>query len=169
MMKQLLALVFVTVPALASAQGQRAVQLGPGPEIPRTLRAAAAIDLTGTWVSVVTEDWRWRMMVPPRGDYAAVPLNGDGRQAADNWDPRADEGTNLQCKIYGAASVMRMPGRVRISWADDNALRIDTDAGAQTRMLRFGPSITLGAAPRTWQGTSTAIWQLPISSAPPPA
>ncbi len=159
-------------PRPASAQGQRAVQLGPGPEIPRTLRAAAAIDLTGTWVSVVTEDWRWRMMTPPRGDYAAVPLSGEGRQAADNWDARADETENLQCKIYGAASVMRMPGRVRISWADDNALRIDTDAGAQTRMLRFpGPSTSLGAGgqatgPKTWQGTSTAVWQLPLSSAP---
>ena len=154
-------------PRIASAQGQRAVQLGPGPEIPRTLRAAAAIDLTGTWVSVVTEDWRWRMMTPPRGDYAAVPLSGEGRQVADNWDPRADETENLLCKVYGAASVMRMPGRVRIAWADDNALRIDTDAGAQTRMLRFGrPSTSPGTGPRTWQGTSTAIWQLPLSSAP---
>ena len=152
-------------PRPAAAQGQRAVQLGPGPEIPRTLRAAAAVDLTGTWVSVVTEDWRWRMMTPPRGDYAAVPLSADGRQVADNWDPRADEAAGLQCKIYGAASVMRMPGRVRISWADDNALRIDADAGAQTRMLRF-PSTSLGAGAPTWQGTSTAIWQVPLSAAP---
>ena len=151
-------------PRTAAAQGQRAVQLGPGPEIPRTLRAAAGVDLIGTWVSVVTEDWRWRMMVPPRGDYAAVPLSADGRQVADNWDPRADEAANLQCKVYGAASVMRMPGRVRISWADDNALRIDADAGAQTRMLRFGGA-PAAIAP-TWQGTSSAIWQLPVSSAP---
>src|SRR5687767_3713778 len=84
------------VPRTAAAQAQRAVQLGPGPEIPRTLRAVGAVDLTGTWVSVVTEDWRWRMMTPPPGDYAAVPLSADGRQAADNWDPRADEAASLQ-------------------------------------------------------------------------
>jgi hypothetical protein len=54
--------------ASAAAQGQRAVEQGPAPELPRSLRAAAPFDPTGTWVSVITEDWRWRMMTPPRGD-----------------------------------------------------------------------------------------------------
>jgi hypothetical protein len=143
----------------AFAQGQRPVQQGPAPEVPRTLRAAAPIDLTGTWVSVVTEDWRWRMLTPPRYDYAAVPLTAEGRRVADNWDPAADEAAGLQCKVYGAASVMRLPGRLRISWADDNALKIETDAGTQTRLLRFGAPGPGGA--RTWQGQSNAIWQIP--------
>ncbi|HEY7188786.1 MAG TPA: hypothetical protein VH436_19655, partial [Vicinamibacterales bacterium] len=42
---------------------------------PATARTAAPIDITGVWVSVVTEDWRWRMVTPPKGDYASVPLN----------------------------------------------------------------------------------------------
>jgi hypothetical protein len=141
------------------AQGQRAVEQGPAPEVPRTLRAAAPIDLTGTWVSVVTEDWRWRMMTPPRYDYAAVPMNADARRVADNWDPAADEAAGQQCKVYGAAAVMRVPGRLRVSWADDNTLKVETDAGAQTRMLRYGTSET-GTA-RTWQGQTKAIWQMP--------
>ena len=29
-----------------------------------TARADAPIDLTGYWVSVVTQDWRWRMVTP---------------------------------------------------------------------------------------------------------
>ena len=31
------------------------------PQPPRAPRAAAPIDLTGYWVSIVTQDWRWRM------------------------------------------------------------------------------------------------------------
>jgi hypothetical protein len=143
----------------AFAQGQRAVEQGPAPEVPRTLRAAAPIDLTGTWVSVVSEDWRWRMVTPPRYDYAAVPMNADARRVADNWDPNADQANGQQCKVYGAASVMRIPGRVRVTWADDNTLKVDTDAGTQTRLLRFAPPPA--GSERTWQGESRAIWQIP--------
>jgi len=148
--------------AIAFAQGQRAVQQGPAAEVPRTLRAAAPIDLTGTWVSVVSEDWRWRMMTPPRYDYAAVPMNAEGRRVADNWDPNADEAGGMQCKVYGAASVMRVPGRLRVTWADDNTLKVETDAGTQTRLLRYAPPPVGGE--RTWQGESRAIWQIPEAS-----
>src|SRR5688572_7664786 len=155
-------LVVVGAVAYATAafgQGQAPVLQGPAPTAPRTLRAAAPIDLTGTWVSVVTEDWRWRMITPPRYDYAAVPLNAEGRLVADNWDPDADEAAGQQCKVYGAASVMRMPGRLNISWTDDNTLQIQLDAGTQTRTLRYGAHQAAGE--KTWQGQSTAIWQLP--------
>lgn len=146
----------------AFAQGQRAVEQGPAPEVPRTLRAAAPIDLTGTWVSVVSEDWRWRMMTPPRYDYAAVPMNAEGRRVADNWDPNADEAGGMHCKVYGAASVMRVPGRLRVTWADDNTLKVETDAGTQTRLLRYAPRPVGGE--RTWQGESRALWQIPEAS-----
>lgn len=145
--------------ATLQAQGTPPVQQGAAPAVPTTLRAAAPIDLTGTWVSVVTEDWRWRMMTPPKYDYAAVPLSAEGRTAADTWDPDADEKNGLQCKLYGAASVMRLPGRLQITWADDNILQIQTDAGTQRRQLRFGAPPPTGE--RTWQGHSTAIWQVP--------
>src|SRR5688572_8632133 len=156
-----LALLTATV---AAAQGQRGVQQGPAPNVPRTLRAAAAIDLTGTWVSVVTEDWRWRMMTPARYDYAAIPLNAYGRQVADDWDPAADDAAGLQCKVYGAAAGIRNPGRLNISWADDNTLQIQLDAGTQTRALRYGTKSAAGEP--TWQGQSSAIWEFPTGSAP---
>lgn len=35
-------------------------------------RAAAPIDLTGYWVSIVTQDWRWRMVTPAKGDYQHI-------------------------------------------------------------------------------------------------
>ena len=119
-----------------------------------TAREIAPVDITGYWTAVVTEDWRWRMVTPPRGDYASMPLNDEGRRVADSWDP-AEGGDN--CKVYGAAGVMRMPLRVHISWEDDNTLRIDTDHGMQTRLLHFG-SEAVAPADHTLQGHSTAHW-----------
>jgi hypothetical protein len=128
---------------------------GGGP--PATPRAAAPVDLTGYWVSVVTEDWRWRMLTPQPGDYSSVPLNPQGREVADGWDPLmlATDG----CRPYGAAAIMRVPGRLRITWENDTTLRIDTDAGQQTRRLQFGTP-PAPAGERTWQGHSVAEWQV---------
>ena len=105
------------------------------PATPKTPKESAPIDLTGNWVSVVTEDWRWRMLIPKKGDYTSVPLSAEGRKVADTWEPSqlASDG----CKAYGAAAIMRVPGRLRISWENDTTLRIDTDAGQQTRRLYF--------------------------------
>jgi len=126
---------------------------------PPTARAAAPVDLTGYWVACVTEDWRFRMVVPLRGDYRGVPLNARGRQVADSWDPMADAMAANQCKPYGAAAIMRVPGRLHITWQDDNTLRVDTDAGTQTRLFRFNPITTTAA--RSWQGESSARWDQP--------
>lgn len=125
------------------------------PATPKTPKEEAPIDLTGNWVSVVTEDWRWRMLIPKKGDYTSVPLNAEGRKIADMWDlsQLATDG----CKAYGAAALMRVPGRLQISWENDTTLRIDTDAGQQTRRLHFDKS--QGAhTERTWQGNSEAEW-----------
>ncbi|MGE0591840.1 MAG: hypothetical protein AB7G23_01800 [Vicinamibacterales bacterium] len=147
-----LALALLLAPTGASAQGRR----GGGP--PPVPRQAAPIDLTGTWVSIVTEDWRFRMMTPPKGDYNSVPLNAEGRRVADTWDPARDRRSGEECRWYGAASIMSVPGRVKISWADDATLRMETDAGMQTRLFHFGGAPPARAA-RSWQGYSTARWR----------
>ncbi|MBI4263288.1 MAG: hypothetical protein HY657_02835 [Acidobacteria bacterium] len=136
-----------------SAQGR-----GQGQGQNTTARAAAPFDMTGFWVSIVIEDWRWRMLTPPKGDFASVPLNAEGRRVADGWDYSRDAAGDNQCRAFGAAAVMRRPGRVRIEWQDDETLRIDTSAGSQARLLRFRAG---GGAPgaRTWQGRSMAEWQ----------
>jgi hypothetical protein len=128
--------------------------LGP-PATPKTPKEDAPIDLTGNWVSVVTEDWRWRMLIPKKGDYTSVPLSADGRKIADMWDPSqlATDG----CKAYGAVALMRVPGRLHITWENDTTLRIDTDAGQQTRRLHFDKSQETHPE-RTWQGSSMAEW-----------
>lgn len=126
---------------------------------PPITRANAPIDLTGYWVSVVTEDWRWRMVTPPKGDVSSIPLNNEGRRVANLWDPAADEAAGNQCQAYGAAAIMRVPGRLRITWENDNFLRIDTDAGMQSRLFHFGESQPKAGEP-TWQGYSVARWEV---------
>lgn len=145
-------------------KGQAKGQAKGGP--PATPRTQAPIDLTGTWVSVVTEDWMFRMVTPPKGEYLGVPLNAAARRIADAWDPAADEASGNACKWYGAASIMRVPGRIRVSWENDTALKIETEAGTQTRSLRFGAATTEAAA--SWQGSSTASWELAAAVAGQP-
>jgi hypothetical protein len=131
---------------------------GRGPAA--TAKATAAFDPTGYWVSVVTEDWMYRMVTPPKGKYLGVPMNAESRRVADMWDPAKDEAEGNACKAYGAAGLMRLPGRLHITWENDNALRIDTDAGTQTRLFRFGAAQPAASSDPTWQGNSVAEWEL---------
>lgn len=136
-------------------------RIGGPPGAPPSPKAAALADLTGTWVSLITEDWRYRMFTPPKGDYTSVPLNGAGRKVAEAWDPAKDEAAGEQCRAYGAAGIMRLPTRLRISWQDDTTLKIEADAGTQTRRLHFGPSHENHENGQDWQGLSTASWEYP--------
>src|SRR6266576_861532 len=131
---------------------------GNASQPPQTPRAMAPIDLTGYWVSIVTEDWRFRMVTPPKGDFASVPLNQEGIRVGNQWDPAKDEAAGEQCKSYGAPAIMRVPGRVHITWDNDTTLKVETDAGQQTRAFHFG-EFQPPAGPKTWQGNSTASWE----------
>jgi hypothetical protein len=122
-----------------------------------TARAAAPYDITGYWVSEVTEKWRYRMLVPDRNDYQQIPLNPEGRKVASAWDPARDQANGEACKSYGAAALLQVPGRLHISWQDDSTLRLDTDSGTQTRLFRFSGPPPANAAP-SWQGQSVAMW-----------
>src|SRR5207342_3153906 len=142
---------------IAIAVGALGVAVRAQAPAPGTARALSPIDLTGNWVSIVTEDWRFRMVTPPPKDYASVPLNAAARAVADKWDPAVDEAAGNACKSYGAGNIMRVPGRLHISWQDDATLKIETDAGQQTRLLHF--TGTPGGEP-SWQGYSAATWEL---------
>ena len=138
------------------------------PQPPSAPRAAAPIDLTGYWVSIVTQDWRWRMVTPAKGDYQGIQMTPEARKIADAWDPARDEAAGEQCRSYGAPALMSVPGRLHITWQDDTTIKVDADAGTQTRLLRFGKVQTPASAaatagkppdaPRTWQGVSEAQW-----------
>jgi hypothetical protein len=163
-------LVFFISAALAPTPNAQAQGRGAPPA---TARASAPIDLTGYWVAVVNEDWRYRMITPPKGDYRGVPITKEALQIVNAWDPAADEAAGNQCKSYGAAAIMRVPGRLHITWQDDETLRIDFDAGTQTRLLRFASTPGPKEKP-SWQGQSVARWERPQPgrganpAAPPP-
>src|SRR5947208_1147114 len=125
----------------------------------------ARVDLTGYWVSVISEDWRWRMVTPIKGDFASIPVNAEARKMGEAWDPAKDDAAGLQCKSYGAPALMRIPGRVHITWQDDNTLKVEKDSGTQTRLFHFGNTVT--GAGGDWQGVSTAAWTVEAGSRAP--
>jgi hypothetical protein len=138
----------------------------PAPAAPASARAAAPVDFTGVWVSPVMEDWRWRMVTPLKGDAASIPVNAAARTVIDAWDPARDEAAGDECKAYGAPALLRIPGRLRIRWQDENTLIIETDAGEQTRVLRFGVAPPAGTQPSR-QGHSQAGWSYLTASGGP--
>ena len=134
-MKQKILVAFLGTVAAASLYAQGRAPLPPGP--PTTPKAAAPIDLTGYWVSQIVDEWRFRVS-PQKGDVLYMPINAEARRLANAWDPAKDEAEGQQCKAYGTVGVMQRPGRLHITWENDNTLRIDADAGTQTRLLHFG-------------------------------
>jgi hypothetical protein len=154
----LVLLVSLTAQTAAHAQGRA----GRGP--PPTGQAGAPVDLTGYWVSIVTQDWIFRMVTPRRGDYSDVPLNAAGIDIMDAWDPAKDVAAGEQCKSYGAPAIMRIPERLHITWQDAQTMKMQTDAGQQTRLFHFVRSDT-DAGAKSLQGYSFALWQIQRNSA----
>ena len=128
---------------------------------PASARAAEPFDPTGYWVAIISEDWRWRMVTPAKGDVVSIPLSAEGLRVAEAWDPAKDEAAGEQCKAYGAPGLMRGPIRLHITWQDDNTLKIESDYGTQTRLLRFaGAAEATRTGARTWQGVTAAQWTM---------
>ena len=144
----------VAVPARMNAQ------FGPPPPPPPPTKANAPWDITGYWVSIVTEDWRFRMVALDKGDYPGVPLNAAGKKIADAWDPAKDEAAGEQCKAYGGAAIMRVPGRLHITWDNDTTMKVEMDSGTQTRLFHLGG--TPSGKP-SLQGYSAASW-IPLAA-----
>ena len=126
---------------------------------PPSAKAAAPADYTGYWVSQIVDEWRFRV-VPQKGDVPYLPINAEARKVANAWDPAKDEADGNQCRAYGAVGVMQRPGRLHITWTDDNTLQIETDAGTQARTLHFAPG-SKPSGEAGWQGYSAATWDLP--------
>jgi len=155
------AVALLSLPVTLPAQGR-----GGAAPAPPAAKAAAPIDLTGYWVALITEDWRYRMMTPAAGDFPSVPLTAEGRRIARAWDPAKDEAAGNQCLPYGAAGITRMTGRLHITWQDDNTLKVDADTGTQTRLFHFGnpPASEEG----TLQGAARANWEFAGGRPPQP-
>ena len=150
-------LVLLCVSAVDAQRGRGGGQpAGPAP----TPRAAAPIDLTGYWVSLITDDWRWRVVTPPKGDVLYLPVNAEGRRVAESWDPARDEAAGEQCRGYGAPGLMHLPGRLHITWDNDTILKVDVDTGTQTRVFHFVADSKSAPDQPSWQGYSIAQWEM---------
>ena len=173
----------IAMPAIAIAQAAPAGQAGqggrgaaPGAQAPApgqgrggrgaaaaavgSARASAPVDLTGYWVSIVTEDWIERMSPdsPPSGTGGRGGFGGGGGRGGGAPAAAAPAANADPCRAYAAGGSLRVPGRLNISWVDDNTLKVDMDAGTQTRLFHFNASKP--AEPqRTLQGYSVASWE----------
>ena len=150
--------------ALTLSHDVRAQGRGGAAQAPRTTpRATAPFDPTGYWVAIISEDWRWRMVTPARGDFPSIPMSRQGQRVAEAWDPAKDEAAGEQCRAYGAPGLMRAPTRLHFTWQDDNTLQLESDYGKQVRLFRFGGTPAAQGAPtaqatKGWQGVSIAEW-----------
>jgi hypothetical protein len=151
----LIAVLPVVIASGAFAQGRAGAPAAPATPTPR---AAAPIDVTGYWVAIVSEDWRWRMITPAKGDFPSIPMTLEAQKVAEAWDPARDEASGEACRAYGAPGLMRGPTRLHITWQDDNTLKLESDYGMQTRLFRFSNAPAAANTPRSWQGISTAQW-----------
>ncbi|MEO5924640.1 MAG: hypothetical protein ABIR70_12515 [Bryobacteraceae bacterium] len=127
---------------------------GAKPAAPNA-RLAAPFDPSGYWAAQITEDWHYRIKPAAKGDVGGIPVNAQGRRAVAAWDPEKDAAAGDACKAYGVGGILRMPGRLHLTWEGDNALKMEADAGTQTRMLTFGQPSGQGG---DWQGVSVASW-----------
>ena len=88
------------------------------------------------------------------------PLHPGSETRGRTPDPAKDEASGDVCKAYGAAAIMRLPGRGHITWQDDSTLKIETDTGLQTRLLIFNGKPAADLKPSR-QGFSSAQWEQP--------
>jgi hypothetical protein len=150
------AVVALAIAALPSTVNAQRRGQATGPEV--SAQAFAPMDITGHWVSLITDDWVYRMITPAHGDYSYIPLNPEGSRVADTWDAARDAAAGEDCKAYSAPAIMRLPNRVHITWQDESTLKLDIDTGMQTRLFHFRDNAPMGA--RSWQGWSAAQWEV---------
>jgi len=156
--------VLLLAPAGAWAQGRARGTGAAAAARPMSAQQQAPYDLSGYWTSVITQNWQYRMVVPGPGEYADIPINAKAKQLADAFRAAADTAAGKQCEAYGAAAIMRLPEHLHIHWQDGEVLRVDTDAGMQTRLLHFQAAPAGAQSEPSWQGWSAARWVLPAAA-----
>jgi hypothetical protein len=124
-----------TVVAQAPQEGRGGRGAAPAAPLAPQQLAPMNLSLTGYWVAIVNEDWRWRMVTPPPGDFVSLPLNPEGQRVGRQFTPQQDG----SCLAYGMAGLMRMPIRVHITWQDPQTLKLETDAGRRQALV-FDPT-----------------------------
>jgi len=100
--------ILLALASVLNAQPPTAGRGGPARGGP----AAALFDPTGYWVAQITEDWKERIHPAAKGDVGSIPVSAAGRREATAWDPASAN----SCRAYGVGGILRMPGRLHITW-----------------------------------------------------
>src|SRR6266571_570633 len=111
-------------------------QAGRG-SAPSTPKAANPTDFTGYWVSVVTEDWVYRMVTPSKAlvpVFRCTPKDAKWRMLGipQKMKPRA-----INVRSTERLQSSGFQGACILHGTPDYTLKIETDAGTQTRLLNF--------------------------------
>jgi hypothetical protein len=130
--------------------------------------AGAQVDFAGEWVPLFHEDYPERLPGPELGDYMGLPVNEAARLRGDSWDAnRISIVSEYQCRPHGGDYSMRGLANLRIDSVLDPVTqqlvawhtRINFQEMERTIWLdgrsRPGPN-----AAHTWQGFSTATWDV---------
>ena len=80
-----LAVILLLAPHRSYGQGGRGAA---GNQALPTGKPGAPFDPTGYWVSLITNNWRFRMVPPAKGDYAGIPISMAGKQLAGSKPTR---------------------------------------------------------------------------------
>jgi hypothetical protein len=115
-------------------------------------------DLAGYWLSGATQGWRHLTVVPVKVEYQGIPMNPVTGDLAGFWNATADGAAAQSCKAYGSGLILWTSGFSQSRWVYSNALRVESDAGRQTRPLRLQPTANEVTARLSRQGPMSATW-----------
>ena len=157
----------------AQARGARATGASRRTAAHRRRRPPRWPTSPGQWVSLVTEDWRYRMFTAPKGDTVSLPLNPAGQKAAAALG--SGQGRSRRRAVQGVrrgghhadadAAAHHVAGRHH---AEDRNRRRHADAAAAIRR-RGAASPAAGRACRWRRGTTRARRSRRAGSARAPA
>jgi hypothetical protein len=117
----------------------------------------ADADLTGYWDNIIQEDFGYRLAGPAVGDYSGLPINDAAKAIADNWDPEDGYKPENQCKMHGAAYIMRSPIRFFLEYEDEVtiSIKIELEMGRERKIYLDGRP---AEGPPTEMGHSVGVW-----------
>ena len=119
----------------------------------------AEADLTGYWEAILHEDTLFRTAGPPIGEYIGLPINDAARAIANDWNPEDGYKPENQCKMHGAAYIMRSPIRIFVAQDDEVtiSIKIELEMGRERKIYLDGRPAPEG--PPTDMGHSVGVWE----------
>jgi len=128
--------------------------------------AAAQMDFSGNWGTIIAEDFPERIPGPELGDYLGLPITAANRLRADSWSPSRLTMPEQQCRVHVSPYIYRGPTNLRI-WEEKDpetqalvAIHNYSQTYEQNRTIWMdGRPHPPDYAMHTWMGFSTGKWE----------